>query len=319
MVTPKQSVFLFIGNDKYLKEEALRDLRSSFPGGFPDQSDQITFHGGELDAEEVFSQLGTMPLLSDKRLIIIKDIEKAPDNFRASLIDYIKKPSKHAYLVLDAQNDSVLKDYDEVVKHMGVRRLGLLAGEPLTSWMKSYTGSSGKTISRDAAVLLKELEGNDLSYISRELDKLISFTGSRGDITADDVESVIGKSLVISAFDITDAIGRRDASAAVGICSSLIGSGRKEYEIVGILSWYLKRMLKAKILKRSGGSDYAIASQLRISGKFQDGFFRQLAGFSLDKIKSSMELLLRADLSMKRSKIDPVTVLEFTLIELCLP
>lgn len=318
MVTPQQSVFLFIGDDRYLKEEALKDLRSSLPGKSQYQYDQITFYGGELDTEEVFSQLNTVPLLSDKRLIVIKDIEKAPDEFRASLIDYIKKPSKSAYLVLEAKNDSVLKDYDEAVKQISVRHLGMPAGSLFISWMKNYAGSKGKTMDDGAADILKELEGNDLSYLSQEMDKLITFIGSRREIRADDVESLVGKSLVISVFDIADAIGRRNIAGAIKISSSLTANGKKEYEIIGVLSWHLKRMLKAKTLKEKGENDYTIASILRIGRKFQDEFFRQLAGFNLEKIRSNIELLLRADLDIKRSKFNPGTVLELALIRLCL-
>ncbi|MCX5678337.1 MAG: DNA polymerase III subunit delta [Candidatus Omnitrophica bacterium] len=318
MVTPQVSVFLFIGDDKYLKEEALKDLRSSLQGKSQYQYDQITFYGGELEAGEVFSQLNTVPLLSDKRLIVIKDIEKAPDEFRNSLIDYIKKPSKSAYLILEAKNDSVLKDYDEAIKRISVRYLGMPTGSMLISWMKSYVGEKGKTIDNGASAILKELEGNDLSYLSQELDKLVTFIGSRKEISSDDVEELVGKSLVISAFDITDAIGRRNITDAIKISSNLTSNGKKEYEIIGILSWHLKRMLKAKTLKERGENDYTIASILRIGRRFQDEFFRQLAGFNMGKIRSNIELLLRADLDIKRSKFSPGTVLELALIRLCL-
>jgi len=78
------------------------------------------------------------------------------------------------------------------------------------------------------------------------------------------------------------------------------------------------KLFKAKILKKKGESDYAIAALLRVGRKFQDDFFRQLAGITLDKIRSNIELLLQADLDIKRSKFGPGTVLEFTLIRLCL-
>lgn len=318
MVTQKQSVFFFIGDDKYLKEEALKGLVSTLQGKSPHLSDQTIFYGGELDTEEVLSQLNTIPLLSDRRLIVIKDMEKASDEFRASLINYIKKPSKSAYLVLDAKDDSVLKEYDETIGQISIRRFSPLSGEPLTSWIMSYVERSGKTMDRDAIAIFKELEGNDLSYLSRELDKLITFAGDAPEISPDDVEGLIGKSLIKSAFDITDAIGRKNVDGAIKISSGLMAGGRKEYEIIGILSWYLKRMLKAAILRQEGQNDYAIASILKISRKFQDEFFRQLAGFGPEKIRSNIELLLKADLDIKRSKFDPGTVLELAIVRLCL-
>ena len=318
MVTTEQSVFLFIGNDKYLKEDALKSLKSTLPEKFLHGSDQIIFYGGELDEREVFDHLNSIPLLSDKRLVVIRDVEKVSDEFKASLIKYIKKPSKSAYLILDAQNYSVLKDYDEVLNLINVRKLDPPAGGPLSSWVRDYARESGKTITDDAILILRELEGNDLSYLSQELDKLITFVGVRKEIKSDDVEEIIGRSSVTSAFDIADAIGRKDTAGAIRITSSLVMSGRKEYEIIGLLTWHLRRMLKAKAMKDKGDSDYFIASILKIGRKFQDEFFRQLAGLKREKIRSNIEILLQTDLDMKRAKFDTGAVLEFAIIRLCL-
>lgn len=318
MVTPKHSVFLFIGDDKYLKAKALKDLDSSLPGKSPNQSDQKIFYGRELDAQEVFDQLNTESLLSDRRLIVIKDIEEASDEFRASLIDYIKKPSKSAYLVMDARDDSILNDYDEVAKSIDVRRFGTPVGSSLVSWIKNFISSNGKTIADDAVLILKELEGNDLFYLSQELDKLITYVGGRNEINVTDVEDLVGKSLILSVFDITDAVGRRDARGAIKISSNLAAGGKKEYEIIGLLCWHLKRLLKAMTLKADGQNSYAIASLLGIGRRFQDEFFKQASGLNPEKIRSNIEVLLQADLDIKRTKFGPGMVLEFAIIKLCL-
>lgn len=318
MVAPKGSVFLFIGGDEYLKEKALKDLSSSLLGKSSDQSGQKTFYGGELDAQEVFDQLNTIPLLSDKRFIVIKDIEEAPVEFKASLIEYIKKPSPFAYLVMTSRDDSILGDYKRIAGQINVRQFGMTAGSSLVSWIKNFVSSNGKTIEDGALSILKELEGNDLSYLSQELDKLITFVGHRKEIKISDVEEVVGSSLITSAFGIADAVGRRDTAGAIKISSNLIAGGKKEQEIIGLLSWHLKRLLRAKVLKAGGQSDHVAAGILKLSHRFHNEFFRQLAGFDQEKIKSDIELLLQADLDIKSSRFNPNTILEFALIRLCL-
>ncbi len=318
MVIPKQSVFLFVGNDKYLKEEALKKLISSLPGSARDLSDLITFYGGELDHQEVIDSLNTVPLLSDNRIIIIRDIDKISDELKASLIEYIKRPSRTAYLVLDSQDDSAIEDYAEASGHINIRQFGSPTGNSLASWIKDYLKSKGKSIEDDAVDILKELEGNDLSYLSLELDKLIAFSGDRKNIASQDVEEIIGKSLIKSVFDMADEIGRKNTAGAINIASSLISAGKKEYELIGILSWFLKRMLKARMMKDAGENNYSIASIVRVGRKFQDDFFRQLASFKQDKIRAGIEVLLQADLDIKRSRFDSGSILELTIIRLCL-
>lgn len=318
MVNSKHNVFLFIGGDTYLKEKALKDLRASLLGKSSNQSDFKTFYGGELNPQAVFDQLTTISLLSDNRLIVIKDIEEVSDDFTSSLIEYIRKPSKSAYLVMDAQDDSVLREYAEVAEKMSVRKFDIPRGGSLVSWIKNFVASNGKTIEDEAALILRELEGNELSYLARELEKVITFVGDKKEIRSSDVEEVVGKSLIMSAFDITGAIGRKNIEGALKISSSLLANGKKEYEIVGLLCWHLKRILKAKILKVRGESDYTVSGILRIGRRFQDEFFKQVAGFKLERIRSHIETLLRADLDIKRTKFDPAAVLEFAIIRLCL-
>ncbi len=318
MVTSKQSVFLFIGNDKYLKARALNDLKLSLPESPQYKSDLKVYYGREIDIAEVLDQLNTASLLSDSRLIVIKDADEIPDELRMGLIRYIKKPSKSVWLVLDSEDEAVLKDYDEVTGFISVRNFAVPVGSSLNTWIKDYIRTNGKAIEDKALVALRELEGNDLSYLSQELDKLIAFTGDRTEITSGDVDEVIGRSLIVSAFEISNSIGRRDTSGAIKIASDLIMSGKKEFEIIGILCWHLKRMFKAKVMKGKGESDYNIASSLRMGRRFQEDFFRQLASFNSNKIKADIELLLQADLDIKNSKLHPSTILEFALIRLCL-
>lgn len=318
MVTPKHNVYLFIGDDTYLKEKALKDLSSSVLGKSSDRSELKIFRGRELEPQSIFDQLTTVSLLSDKRLIVIKDVEEVPGDFTASLIEYIRKPSKSAYLVLDAQDDSVLRDYGQVADKICVQKFGIPRGGSLGSWIRDFVASNGKTIDSEALLVLRELEGNELAYLARELEKVITFVGARKEITSDDIEEVVGKSLVMSAFDITDAIGRKNIAGAIKISSNLLSGGKKEYEIIGLICWHLKRMLRAKTLKARGQSDYNIAGILRIGQKFQDDFFKQAAGFKLERLRSHIDTLLQADLDIKRTKFSPSAVLEFAIIRLCL-
>lgn len=318
MVIPKENVFLLIGDDAYLKEKALQNLRVSLLGKSADQSDQKIFYGYDLDPQDVFDRLTTPPLLSEKQLIVIRDIEDIPDDFKANLISYIQKPSPSAYLVLDSCDDAILDDYSAVSKYISVQRFGITRGSSLSSWIGEFLGSRSKTIEPDALMIVRELEGNDLSYLAQELEKLITFIGARKEVKVADVEEVLGKSLIISAFDITDALSARNASGALKVALVLTANGKREFEIIGLLCWHLKRLLRAKILKAKGESDYTVGSLLKIGQRFQKDFFKQLAGFKLEKLRSDIQILLQADLDIKRTKFDPGTILEFALIRLCL-
>lgn len=313
MVNPKSPVFLFIGDDKYLKEKAIKDLSASVLGGSSKDFDYKIFYGGETDAREALEHINTIPFLAAKRFVVIKDFEKISPEFKGRLINYIKKPSKSTCLVLEAADDSVLEEYGDMTKYLNVQVFKNPAAGEVLSWIKEFVRGRGKKMGADAALLLKELQGHNLLALTQELEKLIAFAGDREEISLSDVEEMVGRSLIISAFDITRAIGEKNIEEAIRISSDLGMAGKKEFEIIGILCWHLKRLLRAKALKARPES-----ISLIVDKRYHNEFFRQASGLEVSQIRSKIRILLEADLDIKRTGLSPHLILELAIIRLCL-
>jgi DNA polymerase III delta subunit len=97
-----------------------------------------------------------------------------------------------------------------------------------------------------------------------------------------------------------------------------MSAGKKPYEIIGLLCWHFKRILKAKALLSKGSTENAIGQLLRIPRRNARDFFTQVRSFSSDQIEKKMALLLETDLSIKRPKYSPSLIMEFAIIKLCL-
>jgi DNA polymerase-3 subunit delta len=319
MVKQSPPVFLFIGNDSYLKEKAVKDLISSLPGTSSKDLDHKVFYGGEASQNEVLDHINAMPFLASRRLVVIKDLEKTSAEFMASLMNYMKNPSRSTCLVLEASGDSILKEYAEISKYASVKRFGELSGREVAAWINDFLTAMKKKMDADAAALLREMYGHNLLALTQELEKLAAFVGKRAEIKAGDVEEVVGKSLIASTFDLADAIGAKKTEKALRICRELLSAGKKEFEIIGLLCWHFKRLLKAKTLQSRGESDNRIASGLRIGQKYWAGFFKQVSGLGIGQIKAGIRSLLEADLDIKRTRFDYTRsnlVLEFAIIKL---
>lgn len=312
----KSSAFLFIGEDGYLKEKAIEDLTSSLLDSSSRQLDYKMFYGAETDARAILDYAATIPFLAPKRVAVVKDVEKLDKEDVSKLIAYLKNPSKSTCLVLESKDDSVLKDFSET--GVKIQRFDDLEGYELLSWIRQFVASRGKSISEDAARELKELQGSNLSAMARELDKLMAFTGDRHEIETGDVEGLVGKSLIISAFDLTRAIESNRIDDAIRIVSDLMLGGKRPGEIIGLLCWHFSRILRAKVLLSRGESVSRISNILRVGSRYSDNFFQQVKRFTDSEIKSKIRGLLEADLDIKRTKFDPALILEFVIIRLCL-
>lgn len=314
-----QAVFLFIGSDPYSKERAVESLRADISKGAPEDLEYKVFRGKDADPGEILDYIKSAPLFSEKRLILVRDSGQMSREGIELLAAALKDLPRSTCLVFDFEDDSVLKSYPNLAGAASIKIFGELRGHGLISWVADFISSrSGKTIENDATSLLAELKGALPINLAGELEKLMAFTGDRKTIKVSDVEEIVGRSASASAFDLSWEIGRKDASGALKLVSNLLGSGKRPHEIVGILSWHLKRVLRALVLRRDGRSDQEIAREVRIRRDEFDIFFRQLGAFCIDGVKSKMEILLSADLDIKRTRYDPGLVLELAIIRLCL-
>ena len=320
MVNSKPPVFLFIGSDNYLKDKALEELSSSLLDSSSKKLDYKVFYGSDADIREVLDYANTIPFSATKKVVVVKDVEKLPREDRVRLITYIKKPVDSTCLVLQSSDESLLEEDSALSQYVSIRRFGQMTDRELGAWIERFLKSKSgkKSISADAIEVLKELQGQNLLSLDQELEKLITFVGARDEIKPDDVEAIVGRSLMAAAFDLTAAIEKKDVSSAMRVIADLALSGKKHYEIVGLLCWYLRRMMKARVLRDRGESDSSIAGALRLNRRYADEFFDQLEALNIDQIKSGMNVLLEADLDLKRTKYDPALILEFAVLRLCL-
>ena len=318
MVTTSPSVFLFVGKEKYLKERAISELRSRLLDSSSGELDYKVLHGSDTSADEIINSGKTMPFFSSKRLIVVKDFDKLSKEDTSKIAAYIKNPNQHTCLIIDSDDASILKDEPSIAGYAKVMRFAPLSDNELSGWIKKYLSMQGKTIEDDALDMLKESKGADLLSLSLELDKLITFTGKRGKVASDDVENLVGKSVVASAFDIASAIGDKNAPKAISIAHELTSSGKKPYEIIGILSWFFKRVLKAKLLLDAGDTESSVGQKLGIKRRSAEEFFTHVHSFSAQSLESKMKVLLDADLGIKRPRYRASLILEFAIIRLCL-
>lgn len=319
MVSSKENVFLLLGSDLHSKEKALEALVASSLKGSSKDLNYKVFRASEDSAGAIIDHIATSPIFAGKRLVVIKEIDKMEPGELALLIENLKKPIASTCLVLESGSSSILKHYPELSDIACVKRFDELEGSVVLSWARKFVSSiSGKSISDDAIELLVELKGSEAMSLSRELDKLIAFIGERKAIEKEDVEQVSGISTASSVFDLGWKIGDKDANSALAIIHELLTSGKKPHEIIGMISWHLKRMFKGKELILKGVSEYETALAIGVRKTDAEVFFTQLARFDMKDIVASITLLLEADLDIKRTRYDPGLILEFAVIRLCL-
>lgn len=96
-------VYLFLGTDEISKERKLQQLKQEVFKNGQDAFDYERLYAKELTPALLNEVFSLAPVSSEKRLIVIRDIDKLIVKCQEIILSYLKKPSQKMILVLDTQ------------------------------------------------------------------------------------------------------------------------------------------------------------------------------------------------------------------------
>lgn len=205
-------VYYFVGDVDFLKESTANELVAAAVDRDQRAFNAESLRGPELTAEALDTALNTPPLFTDRRAIVIKDVQALRKDARDALRRYVTNPASDTVLVLLAaageKPDAVLAQAASVLE------FGPLGADRIPRWIMHHAATAiGVEISPSAAELLHRAVGDDLARLAGELDKLASYTGG-ATITDEAVTAVVGIQRGESMGDLLDAVAMRDAPRA---------------------------------------------------------------------------------------------------------
>jgi len=312
-------VYLFEGKEEFLREEALRKFEREFFKNNPTELNRTLFYGDDLDVSTLASELEVFPMLSSKKLIIIRLAEMLSLSVQELLVSYINKPSPASCLALEAETlNKQKKLYKAISKSGRIIVFKRYYDKQVNKWISQRAGFYDKKILPEATELLKENVGNNLRLLDEAIKKTVLYVGEKKVIGTRDVEEIVGISHVGTVFDLISAIRRRQINDSLKILQELSREGKETcHGIIALLFWQLKRMGKAKKLLGQRLSPKEIGRQLNIHNFFIEQFIDEVKGFSPEKFKNSFKFLLAADTEIKTGIRRPEITLELLIVRLC--
>ncbi len=213
-------------------------------------------------------------------------------------------------------------------------RYGKVSRESLLEFINQRLGQAKKTVEPQAREMIVARAGDELRGLSQELEKLLVFVGARPVIRATDVEAIVADRGEAWIFDLTRAIGERDAGTALAQLSCLLGQGEHPLKILGTIAAEIRRLLSARQLLGSElarlwkrGMTYQHFQQNVLSNgaplltrnPYADYMcFQRAERFSLTELSAYMDEIFEADLRLKSSGSQPRLVMEKLILGMCL-
>jgi DNA polymerase III subunit delta len=212
-------------------------------------------------------------------------------------------------------------------------RSGKITRDNLSEFIGQRLRQAGKNLDSQAKEMMIARAGDDLRGLQQEIDKLLLFVGHRTTIKVEDVELIVADRGEGWIFDLTRALGERDAAAALSQLARLMAQGEHPLKILGTVAAEARRLLTARQLLAGDlaklwrrGMTYTQFQQtiLKQGGSplgrnpYADYLCLQRAErFSLRELSSFMQRLFEADLLLKSSS-QPRIVLEKLFLNICM-
>ena len=266
---------------------------------------------------------------------------KGPQGHRlATLLD--EGLPEWGFLLLTAvqvdRRTRLYKRFEEIgaVLYLGLERdrSGKISRERLLEFVNQRLGQSGKSVEPEAREMILARAGDELRGLQQELDKLVLFVGERPAIRAGDVASIFADQGEGWIFDLTRAIGERDAAGALSQLARLLAQGEHPLRLLGTVASEVRRLLSARQLLETDfarvwkrGMSYQQFQQtvlpqgapLLTRNPYADYMcFQRAERFSRADLRAYMEGIFDADLRLKSSGGQGRLVLEKLLLGMCL-
>lgn len=310
--------YYLYGEEDLLKAESFARLKeAALQGGIPDFNfDQ--FYYGDMDVSKLVSAACTLPVMSPKRLVVLRDAEKLKTAEQEMLLTYLANPSPSTTLIFIGRSaDKRKKFFSTIAKAGGLVEHSHPHEREMPKWIRWVAKKKGVEVSDGAARYLVEIIGNDLTSISSELEKLSLYVGDKKCIDLEDVEAVTVDSKTNTVFQLTDAIATKNLKDSLVYLKKLLEGGESPIMIISMIVRQLRLIWTGVSMKNRGAGEDEIRKRISLPPFIFKSYLRQVKFFREDELAKAYENLFELDVKFKSTRIDKERALELFMFQVC--
>ena len=298
LTTKIMPIYLVSGDDAFLSGRAVRLIIDACK---IDESLNFTkYEGNEVkgDSEKLISALTSYPFMDEKRVVLVKEYYPLASDLKA-IKSYFENPcDTTVFIIANVSSSENLNKLSNITVVDCAKGDSELAG----IWIKSEVKSAGLTITQSAVDKIVDYSYSDMTKINGEVQKLISYALSKGNIEEKDVESLCVKELDYQTYEVVEFIANKNYEKAYACLTEMFTASGDGQKLFVSIYYYFRRLLHSAI---SNLSDAEVAKQLKIKEYAVKMSRRQAKSFSVKRLKEIVDTLTKYDEDFKQGKIDP--------------
>lgn len=310
--------YFFFGEEVYLLQQAVQYLKKCV---LPEGTEDFNFHSffaSEADISIVRDEIETLPMMSPKRMIVLRESQDLSDKEWAQLEPVIESPVDSSVFVLIASKIDKRKKYFKTLMDKAVCvEFKKPFENQISGWIRHICKTHELTIADDAAQSLHRLVGSQLLEIDAEIKKLKDYIGDRQHIEFEDVAKCVSKRREENVFDLTDSLAQGDRVQSLIHLVHLLDQGQSEIGIVSLVARHMRILLTIKQGLEHGLQGQKLAAFAQVPPYYLPQYVQQAKHWSVKKLENCLLILADTDRALKSSPLSSHIWLENLILKTC--
>jgi len=290
---------VFLAQETFLVEERLLQLKLLV--GENASMNWAAFNVEENPSvDEIISLCNTMPFLSERRVVIVRNGQKLSSKQQDQLLQYLENPCGMTTLIIIMELDKADRELNKYMKKFE-GKAQIVRLEPMKtraeriSWIMDRAATHGKRIDKDAATLLADMTGgSSMWYLDSEIKKLCLYVAQAPAISGKDVHDAVMRTHEPALFAFLDALFDKKKDAI---------SRLYELELAGVAELELISRIENQIITHYvvlAGKDW---KKMKIHDFVADKSLKRKSLWSVEQLLSLLKDIRRIEQRLKSSSL----------------
>jgi DNA polymerase-3 subunit delta len=308
-----QPFYLLLGSEAALADRALNKISAELK---EENAEVTTIISGEAILGDIADALAPS-LFSERRALIIKDLQDLPDEAKDEVVRYLEQPDPTMTVVFihkggvkgKALLDAIKKAKPEIIACEQIKKEA-----EKESFVKDLFLDAGRKASPQAVKALVGALGGDLRELQSAISQ-IALDAPAGVIDEEMVDKFHQGRVETTGFDVADATLDGNLPVALITLRSALETGTDPVMVTSAIASALRSLAKVSG-SANGAKSFELAGQLGMAPWQIDKARRQLQGWTPRGLSRAVQAIALADAQVKGASSDPIYALEKALAEI---
>ena len=282
------------------------------------QVSQLLWENISSDTGALAGEYGAQSLMGGRRVVIVREVDNNITKQLKSVLDTVisdtllilsssslNKKSSLVSLAEDREDFALIPCYED-------------RDETIYATARQIFITQGFTISNEALQLLCSRLSNDRKSNVGEIEKLITYMGTRKNITNDDIVQVVSDNSATSGDDVCYFAASGQTEKALQSYNKLLGEGGEPVMVVRSLMYHFMKLLSCSALLEKGeNADSAVNKMSPPIIFFRKSSFKaQILLWSKERLLGVMDLLYQAERDCKTTNMPTVEIVSYLIMQI---